>query len=160
MTHDILAHSPKVFLNIQIRISQNSITVSCKIVISLRITLFTLFGKMLGTIQLNNQFCIRNIKICYIVIQYLLPLDCDIQFFQKIIPKMLFFFGHVFAQILRLSGQILIIPSVHQNTSSVRLRLTPSPQGEGFHNLYTTFPVIQLVRYSLGTRFDTAQSTS
>ena len=28
------------------------------------------------------------------------------------------------------------------------------------YSLYTTFPVIQLVRYNLGTRFDTAHSTS
>jgi hypothetical protein len=55
----------------------------------------TYIFKMLGTIQFNNQFGLMALKINNIVANDFLPVELHRINFQKIVPKMTFFFGHV-----------------------------------------------------------------
>lgn len=52
---------------------------------------------MLRTIQFDYKLSIGTEKIHNVISNDLLPLEYDREFFQKIIPKVAFFLGHVFS---------------------------------------------------------------
>ena len=53
---------------------------------------------MLRTIKLDNNFCACTIKINNIRTYYFLAIYGVRDFFEKIIPQMPFFFGHVISK--------------------------------------------------------------
>jgi len=55
---------------------------------------------MLGTIQFNDQFCPKAVKVNDIHANRILPLELYRIGFQKIIPQVALLFGHLSAQIL------------------------------------------------------------
>ena len=72
---------------------------------------------MSGTVKLYDELCLCTVKIGNILSENLLTRKADGIDTQKIIPKVLFFFGHILSQHFCGCDNVFIMFSLHYNPS-------------------------------------------
>ncbi len=72
---------------------------------------------MLGTVQFYYQFCLIAKEIYNIAANHILATDLDRVSFQKIIPKVSFFFGHILSKALGITTKVFA--AFHNKYSSI-----------------------------------------
>ena len=123
------AHSSKLEHNIPVRKSQYRKTLLLQISRTHPVIIYSFRFAMLGTIQLYNQLCLIAIKVRIILTNLILSFELDRIGFQKIVPQMALFLGHIFPQILSTSTHSLYL--FHRRNSFL---MSPHPPLRG------TFP--------------------
>ena len=111
-----------------VRYSYNLYIIFREFCVAQRVFLRMFLFAVLRTVKLNNQFGFRTIKINDIPINYFLTNKSNRVIFQKIIPKMLFFLGHVFPEFLRERNYELVVSPVQANPSTAS---GPPPFAQG-----------------------------
>ena len=113
MLQNILANSQKAVLNVLVAVSQHSIPKFGKLKISLFICLAVFGESVLSSVDLDHKSCACDIEIDDMVTDVLLTIDGDGEPFQKIIPQMFFFGGHVLAEDSCIGGEVLVVVILH-----------------------------------------------
>ena len=111
-----------------VRYSYNPYIIFREFCVAQRVFLRMLLFAVLRTVKLNNQFGFCAITINDIPINYFLTNKSNRVIFQKIIPKMFFFFGHVFAQFFCERNDELVVSPVQANPSTAS---GPPPFAQG-----------------------------
>lgn len=129
---NIRANSVKILVNIPICISQNSDSLPVQIFVTFLIIRLAVGRIMLTSVNFDGYLCLGAIEIDDIPSDDFLLVDCYREIFQKIIPQVTFFRGHVFSQVLCIAGQLFVICFVHcdfliQHLLNDLSQLTPHP---------------------------------
>ena len=120
----MLTNATKVFMYFCIRYSDNRQSVFFKGSRSFFIMLLSFLSIVSRAVKLNDKLCLCAVKICDILAENFLARKANGISAQKIIPKMFFFFCHVFSQHFGSWNNIFIVFSLHYNPS-VTLRAPP-----------------------------------
>ena len=75
-------------------------------------------------VKLYDELCLCTVKICDILTENILTRKADRIGAQKIIPKVLFFLGHILSQHFCGRNDIFIVFSLHYNPSVTASRAT------------------------------------
>ena len=115
MLEDIIANRIKVFIDINISVSQNFNIQLFKLRISFGICCLVAWQVMTASVELNDYPCACNIEINDEIADILLPVDGHGQSFEKIIPKMFFFGCHSLAECLCCADELFVVVINHGN---------------------------------------------
>ena len=102
---NIITEIGKIPVHISVGISQNKNTKAIHIGISFAVSFGMRELKMQSAIKLYNNSCFSDVEVSDIFSKYFLAVNRQRQIFEIVIPKVLFFRGHLFPQRLRESGQ-------------------------------------------------------
>ena len=112
----ILTNSIKTAINICIGIMKDAQSHRLQVRIPYLVGFLSFCLIVLRTIQFNNKFPFCDIEINYIRSYYLLAVNHHRQFFQKIIPQMAFFLGHISAKCFGNMIQLWIMIRIHYDS--------------------------------------------
>ncbi len=127
----ICGYRTEVFADTIIGITKHSNPPQGKLLISLCISLYMCIGQMLFSVYFNRYFFLCNIKVQNIVFNIVLTPHIAGKFFQKVIPKMLFFRCHIFTKRSRVLDKLFIIWQ-HGYSSSTADAVPLLPQEKAF----------------------------
>ena len=94
------ANRGKAAVNIFIGVTKNRNPQLSQFKVSLLISLTVFCQSVLSAINFNHNTVTVDIEIHNVVADILLAVDSNGKFFQKIVPQMLLFSGHIFAKLL------------------------------------------------------------
>ena len=114
---DMFTNTSEITVDLRIRYSHYCQSVVLKKSSSFLIMLFTIVCVMPGTIKLYNELCLGAIKIHNVFSHNSLTHKPYRIFSQKVIPKMLFFFCHIFSEHPCNGNYLLVVFSLHNNPS-------------------------------------------
>ena len=113
MFANVIANILKMLIHSIVAISQHADTQLSKLGISLGVFLSVRWLTVLHTVNFDGDAFFCNEKIKDVVTNGFLTVYSKRQVLQKIIPKMLFFRGHIFSECLRGPGKRRIVFVAH-----------------------------------------------
>ena len=116
---NIFAYTPKVFVYLGIRYSDNCQTIFFKKKGSFLVVLLGFLGIMSRAVKLNHKLRFSTVKVRYIFSKDFLTAKANGISTKKIIPKMFFFFGHILSQHSCSRNESGVVFSFHCNPSVI-----------------------------------------
>jgi hypothetical protein len=113
MSQNILTHHRKPLTDIPIRVPQHGISELAQIKVPLSVCFGVLGGIVLSPVNLDNKPCACDIEIHDEVTDGFLAVDGYGEAFEKVIPEVFFFGGHVFAENSGEGGVVIVIVILH-----------------------------------------------